>query len=472
MPKHKQTKIVATIGPATESNEVLEQMMTAGMNIARFNTKHSDPSWHNERIQRVRDVANKIGKSVGVLLDLQGPEIRINIPREEAFLVKKGEYVTFTTDPKFDAKHFVIVPQTVIDSMSENDEIILDDGACEFIIQETSGNNFVAQALVDSMIKHRKTMNTPGVILDMPSLTDRDYLYLDGVKPDLIDYVGLSFVRNANDIAVLRAEMDKRGINAGIIAKIENQAALDNLDEIIADSDAIMVARGDLGVEVAFEELAYWQKAIITRSRAAVKPVITATQMLKSMMENPRPTRAEVSDVANAVYDGTDAVMLSDETTIGNYPVKAVAVQAIISAFNEPHAYGKPVELPALTEVTAETAISYAVEGILNSSKLKIDKIICLTETGKTARLLARFRSLVPIHALTSNDSTTRRLALVFGVESHTMDMGNKPIQNAATIIDKCLENNIIAKGETVMFVHGNLWKQAGLTNTVSVMTV
>jgi pyruvate kinase len=472
MPKHKQTKIVATIGPATETEEVLEQLMVAGMNIARFNTKHSDPSWHNERIKRVRKVSNKIGKAVGVLLDLQGPEIRINTPREEAFTVKKGETVVFTSNAEYDAKHFVIVPQNVIDSMSENDEIILDDGACEFIIQETAGTHFVAQAVVESKIKHRKTMNTPGVILDMPSLTDRDYVYLDGVEPDLIDYVGLSFVRNAQDIVVLKQEMEKRGIKAGVVAKIENQAALDNLDEIIENSEAVMVARGDLGVEVAFEELAYWQKTIISKCRNAAKPVITATQMLKSMMENPRPTRAEVSDVANAVYDGTDAVMLSDETTIGAYPVKAVTVQAIIAAFNEPHAYSSEQDVPTLAETSPESAISHAVQGILTHANYKVDKIICLTETGKTAKLLARFRDLTPIHALTSNDATTRKLALVFGVEPHTIDMGSTPIQNAATIIEKCLKENIVNKGETVMFVHGNLWKQAGLTNTLSIMTI
>lgn len=472
MPKHKQTKIVATIGPATETEEVLEQMMMAGMNIARFNTKHSEPAWHNERIKRVRTVSEKIGKSVGVLLDLQGPEIRINLPREEAFMVKKGETVIFTSNKEYDAKHFVIVPQSVIESMSESNEIILDDGSCEFIIQEVAGTHFVAQAVVDSNVKHRKTMNTPGVILDMPSLTDRDYVYLDGVEPDLIDYVGLSFVRNANDIQVLKKEMEKRGIKAGVIAKIENQAALDNLDEILEVSEAVMVARGDLGVEVAYEELAYWQKTIINKCRDAAIPVITATQMLKSMMENPRPTRAEVSDVANAVYDGTDAVMLSDETTIGKFPVKAISVQATIASFNEPHAYQAEQDVPTMAEPSAESAISHAAQGILAHSDYKIDKIICLTETGKTARLLARFRDLTPIHALTSSDVTSRRLAVVFGIEAHTIDMAGKDIKNTATIIEKCLQENIIAKGETIMFVHGNLWKQPGLTNTLSVMTI
>jgi pyruvate kinase len=472
MPKHKQTKIVATIGPVTETEEILEQLVVAGMNVARFNTKHSDPAWHNERIQRVRNVSDKLNKSVGILLDLQGPEIRINLPGEKAFEVKKGDSVIFTSDPKHDAKNYIIVPQTVIESMSQNDQVLLEDGACEFFIQEIAGTYFTAQAIVDCKIQHRKTMNTPGVILEMPSLTDRDYLYLDGVKPDLIDFVGLSFVRDANDVHILREELDKRGIKAGIVSKIENQAALDNIDKIIAVSDAIMIARGDLGVEVPFEELTYWQKELIIKCRNAAKPVITATQMLKSMVDSPRPTRAEVSDVANAIYDGTDAIMLSDETTIGNYPVKCVATQATIASFNETHAYLNESRVNTLEETTSESAISHAAQGILNDANFKIDKIVCLTETGKTARLLARFRGLTPINAITSNDQTKRNLSLVFGVEAYKIDMGEKRIENADTIIKECLNQGIITKGETVMFVHGTFWKHPGLTNTLSVITI
>jgi pyruvate kinase len=471
MPKHKQTKIVATIGPATESEEILEQMVVAGMNIARFNTKHSDPEWHNERIKRVRNVSEKVNKAVGVLLDLQGPEIRINLPEEKAFDVKKGEEVIFTSDEKFDADNYVIVPQSVIESMSENDEVLLEDGACEFFIQEISGTHFIAQALVDCKVQHRKTMNTPGVILDMPSLTDRDYEYLDGIDSDLIDYVGLSFVRNADDVHILRREMEKRGITAGIVSKIENQAAVDNIDEIIEVSEAIMVARGDLGVEVPFEELSYWQKMIITKCRNAAKPVITATQMLKSMVENPRPTRAEVSDVANAIFDGSDAVMLSDETTIGDFPVKCVATQALISSFNEQHAYKEERATSTLGETSAESAITHAAQGVLEHANYDIDKIVCLTETGQTARLLARFRDLTPIAAITSNNETKRKLALVFGVDAYAVKM-DKKIENADEIIEKCLEEGIVSKGQTVMFVYGIDWKQPGLTNTISINTI
>lgn len=465
----KLTKIVATIGPATETEAVLSELIQAGMNIARFNTKHSDPAWHNERIRRVKKVAQELNQPIGVLFDLQGPEVRINLIGTDRFNVAKDETVIFTSQELEDNSHAIMIPQEVVDSFSVNGQILLDDGSCEFVIIEKNKTQLVAKALHDCTVKHRKTMNTPGVVLNMPSLTDRDIEYLDGVDPTLIDFVGLSFVRDVHDIEILRGELKKRNINAGIVAKIENQKALDNLDELIAASDVVMVARGDLGVEVPFQELAYWQKHIIKKCRVAGKPVITATQMLKSMVTDPRPTRAEVSDVANAIYDGTDAVMLSEETTIGKYPVRAVAAQASIAEFNEP--YCSPQEIITLGSDTEES-ITPALMSLLNHSQLNISKIVCLTRTGKTARLISRFRPKVPILAITKNEAVLRSLAVSYGVVPCLIDITYEESLNTNELMTKLEESSMVKAGETILLAYSNEAKYPRQTNAISIITV
>jgi pyruvate kinase len=312
-------------------------------------------------------------------------------------------------------------------------------------------------------------MNTPGVVLNMPSLTDRDIEYLDGVDPTLIDFVGLSFVRDSHDIQILRGELDKRNIHAGVVAKIENQKALDNLDELIAASDAVMVARGDLGVEVPFQELTYWQKTIIRKSRIAGKPVITATQMLKSMVTDPRPTRAEVSDVANAIYDGTDAVMLSEETTIGKYPVRAVAAQASIAEFNEPYCHLPEIET---AKTDAEESIAPALMNLLTNSKLNISQIDCLTRTGKTARLISRFRPKVPILAITKDEAVLKRLALSYGVTPCLLNINYEESLNPNVLINKLEDNGTVKAGETIVLAYSNEAQYPRQTNTISLITI
>lgn len=465
----KFTKVVATIGPVTESKEVLIQLVKAGMNIARFNTKHSTPEWHNDRIKRVREVSIELKVPVGVLLDLQGPEVRINLPGEEAFDIKTKEILTFTSNQASTANKIAFVPQNVIKSMSVDDLVLLDDGSCEFTIVKKGKDYFEAETIYDCTVGHRKTMNTPGVILDMPSLTERDLDYLNGIDSDLIDYVGLSFVRDAQDIKDLQKALDKINSKSKIIAKIENQAAIDNLDEIIEISDAVMIARGDLGVEVAFEQLVKWQHVIIAKCRQAGKPVITATQMLKSMVDNPRPTRAEVSDVAHAIYDGTDAVMLSEETTIGDYPVRAVATQAKIASFNEPLIVD---DFVCDRGNDNPTALVRLIADVLKNQSLKIDKVVILTETGRTVQLLSRFRPNVTIHAVTSTALTYRTLALSYGVKSHIIDM----VKGAKLTVDELVPHlkkaEIVKSGDRIVMVHGKNWKMSGFTNTLSLLDI
>ncbi len=468
----KATKIVATIGPATETETIIEQLIHSGMNVARFNTKHGTAEWHTERINRVRAVADRLKTPVAILLDLQGPEIRITIPGGEGFAVTEGEVVTFTANQNATDPRTPMIPQIVVDALHEGHSILIDDGLGEFLVTKNLGTEIHAASQGSFTVGNRKTLNTPGAIIDMPSLIPQDIVLLDAVH-HLIEYVGLSFVRDAKDIHILRDELKKRSCTAAIIAKIENQSALDHLDEIIAESDAVMVARGDLAVEVPFQELTYWQKQIIQKSREAGRPVITATQMLKSMVEKPRPTRAEVSDVANAVYDGTDAVMLSEETTIGKYPVEAVGTQKIIVEFNEPHAHPAPLATADTTPASyiTHSAVSLLEISQLKSNNLKIDSIVCLTETGETARLISRFRPHIPVFALTSNAQTYRALSLLYGVTPYVVELpdGDR-LESSGKLLEMLRGLNIAAPGENVLLVHGTFWKKPGLTNTLSIL--
>ncbi|NCN44959.1 MAG: pyruvate kinase [Candidatus Pacebacteria bacterium CG10_big_fil_rev_8_21_14_0_10_36_11] len=466
----KRTKIVATIGPATETEEVIGQLIDAGMNVARFNTKHGTPEWHRERVQRVRKVAAEKGLPVAVLLDLQGPEIRVDLRDGQAFSVRDGEEVFFTFNKQSTEEKVIFIPENVVDTLQIGNFVLLDDGACEFEIVKKEDDFLMAKALGDFEVKTRKTMNTPGIVIDMPSLIDPDRVQLDGAVETGVDFVGLSFVRDKEDIKILRDELDKRGLkDTSIVAKIENQSALDNLDEIINASDAVMVARGDLAVEVPFEQLAFWQKLIITKCRLAGKPVITATQMLKSMVESPRPTRAEVSDVANAVYDSTDAVMLSEETTIGKFPVKAVETQAKIAAFNEEY---ETSYLDEWEDETDPSLVAHAAVYLMQNEENSIDSVVCLTETGNTVNLLTRFRPKVDVHALTSNELTYRKLALNYGVIPHIVEFAGGKIEEPNAMVEILKEKGIVKSGETVLVIYGTIWKTPGLTNSLSIVHV
>jgi pyruvate kinase len=415
----------------------------------------------------MKKIAQEKNVSIGILLDLQGPEIRIDLPEEKPFDLLEGETCTFTYNLNLPAIKKVIIPKNVVETLQSGNVVLLDDGACELEVTEKNAGFLILKALASCNVKHRKTMNVPGVTVDMPALVDADYQQLDGATgSQQIDFVGLSFVRDRKDIDFLRQELNKRDIKAQIIAKIETQAALDNLAEIIDASDAVMVARGDLGVEMPYEELVYWQKHIIELCRLNAKPVITATQMLKSMTENPRPTRAEVSDVAHAIYDGTDAIMLSEETTIGKYPIKAVVTQSKIATYNEKYANTEIAVEP--TDDTEEAIANNAIL-LTEMSGLKFDKIINMTISGKSARYLGRLHPSLPIISVTNNIHTYFELSLVYGVTPVLIskDIGAKFLKSVAELTKR----GIVAKGERLLITHG-IPNQVGGTNTISVLTV
>lgn len=330
----KRTKIVATIGPVTDSTEIMEALIKQGANVFRFNMKHATCDWHNERILRARQVALRLNIALGILIDLQGPEIRLETSQGQDLSFVSGEDIIFSINDA-SVKTVKIPTPEVFAAVKPGMKVNIDDGSIELSITQVDSNSFHAKSTQDCVIKHRKSMNFPGADIELPSLTQDDYERLDMQAMKEVDFVALSFTRSKKDVDILRQELQKRGSTAAICAKIENQSALDHLEEIVVASDAIMVARGDLAVETPFERLTYEQKRIIKLCRSYAKPVITATQMLHSMVSNKRPTRAEISDVSNAVYDGTDAVMLSEETAGGQFPIETVAVMAKIVEYVE-----------------------------------------------------------------------------------------------------------------------------------------
>ncbi len=464
----KLTKIVATIGPASEAEEKLEQLIKAGVNVFRFNTKHSTPDWHAEHIKLAQSVADRLQVTIGILLDLQGPEVRLETRDKADYLVTAGQEVKIGRS-FVDGVDVVIPHAEVFRLVKVGGHLLIDDGFVETEIIKVDDNDLTIRVKNDAVIKHRKGVNLPGVEIDFPSLIDRDIEQLNSNARSKIDYIGLSFVRSAHDIQILRAEMIKREMKAQIVSKIESQPALDRLDEIIHHSDAIMIARGDLGVEVPFEQLAYWQRTIIDKCRTAHKPVITATQMLESMTYNPRPTRAEVTDVAHAIFDGTDAIMLSGESASGKYPVRAVETMAKIAKWNE----GKLSAHKMIFVENEPTATIAAAAVSIATSEIKpnIDAILVFTETGFTARCIAKHRLSTPVIAVTENAKTAEALTLSFGIFPVQMKLPNGTFSSAQSLIGELVKQNLLHKGDTVVIVHGHFWHKPGNTNALAIVT-
>lgn len=456
----KKTKIVATIGPATETEEKIKELILAGMNVARFNTKHNQPLWHQQAIQRVRKVAAQLNVPIGILIDLQGPEIRVTLKQAELNF-KKNSRVVFTSADLAQNEEEVVIPANVVQTLNVGNHILLDDGACHFVIVEKKDNHLTAECLEDCIVRTRKTLNTPNVIIDMPALLPEDEYFLDQISPENIDFVALSFVRSTQDITHLRNVLLQKQISAQVVAKIENRKAIENLESIILASDGVMIARGDLAVEVNFEEVIYWQKKIIRLCQKYAKPVITATQMLLSMVEKPTPTRAEISDVANAVYDGTDAVMLSEETTIGKFPTKAVKVQAKIVEFYERHTSEclptpeSNEKIPPLLQSTLE---------VLKKDQKAIEKVVVICDELTFIQQLSSFRFKAPLLALTNSLQLSQKLCLSYGVQplyAPNLDFQKESINQ---ILDILKSNQKLSLGEHVLILY-NLIQSEGTSN-------
>jgi len=469
MDKNKKTKIIATIGPASDNPQIIKKMIQSGVNIFRFNTKHADTEWHNERIKIVKNISEKMKTHVGIMIDLQGNEARIKTRDEKNILIKKNEIVKIGSVFNSDDIKIIIPDEKIINKIKIGISLLIDDGLIELKVLEKDKKLIKTKVIEGGIIKNQKSINFPGSNIKLASLIQRDIENLNLVVKNNVTFIALSFVSSKHDILILKEEMKKRNIFASIISKIENTEALQNLNEIIDESDGLMIARGDLGIEIPIEQLAYWQKEIINRCRKKRKPVIVATQMLQSMVENSRPSRAEVTDVANAVFDGTDAVMLSEETAIGKYPLKSVSEMFKILKFNEDKSLFQENDR---NNFNPTEFVVGAIAKEVEFSKLKIKTAIVFTESGYTARVLSSFRRKIKIIAITNNQTTVNQLTISYGITSYYFPFDFSNLKLPDIIIKNLKSKKVLFKNETVAVFHGKYSKKPNLINLFSLTQI
>lgn len=463
----RRTKIVCTIGPASDSEDLLGKLIDAGMNVARLNFSHGTHEYHGNTIRKIRSVSEKKGIPIAILQDLAGPKIRIGKFEKDSIHLETGKIFILTNEAVLGDENRVFVSYPKLtEEVKASDRILLADGSIELCVVKTDSKNVTCKVQVGGELSSNKGINLPGGSLSVQALTDKDRKDLVFGLEQGVDYIAMSFVRREEDILHIKEVLKNRNIQVPIIAKIEKHEALEKIDEIIEIVDGIMVARGDLAVETALERVPLVQKMLIKKSNQARKPVITATQMLKSMVESPRPTRAEANDVANAVLDGTDAVMLSEETTIGKYPVESVrTMNKIITAtesnqrLTRQHYKGKPESIVS--------AVSHATSEL--SQDLEAAAIITPTQSGSTARMISSNRPNQPIIALSPNPDVVRRLNLVWGVYPILSDR----YHNTETMIEqakeKALKSGLVKIGDVVVITAGVPIGIASTTNLIKV---
>ena len=458
----RRAKIVGTIGPASESPEILGKLIAAGLDVARLNFSHGSHEQHARTIAAIRDAAASAGRPIAILQDLQGPRIRIgNIA--EPVSVESGHAITLTTDPQAGGGAIPVTYESLPDDVKPGDRILIDDGLIELAVEETGRQAIRCRAITGGTIRPHKGMNLPGVAVSAPAFGEKDRADLSFGLSHGVDYVGLSFVRGPEDVLAARAWMKKYDAEAAIIAKIERPEAVERLEEIVAVSDGVMIARGDLAVETSPEAVPLIQKRIIRLCNEHRVIVITATQMLESMTASPRPTRAEASDVANAVLDGTDAVMLSGETASGRYPVEAVETMARIVAAAEQGQEQAPIPAQAPSPTPFPAAVCAAGARAARETGAKV--VVAFTESGTTARLLSKERPPVPIVAYTPHEAVRRRMALCWGVLPRAM----RTIPNTDELIrelERSLrEEKLASAGDRIVILMGAPVGERGSTN-------
>lgn len=471
----RRTKIVVTLGPSLDDPIMLERVILAGAVVFRANYSHGEMSLHEERITQVRTIAARHGITVAILVDLQGPKIRIGRFKDKKIFLKEGQ--PFVLDALLDDNEgneqtVSLGYKNLPNDVRAGDTLLLDDGRLVFKVLSTDKTKINCEVLVGGELSNNKGINRLGGGLSAAALTEKDRIHIIEAVRLGADYIAVSFPRNADDIKEARILLKAAGGNPGIIAKIERTEAIDNLDGIIQASDAVMIARGDLGVEIGDAELPAMQKKIIRMSRIWNKPVITATQMLESMIHNTIPTRAEVSDVANAVLDGTDAVMLSGETAVGQYPDKAVSAMDRICLSAEKHLATK------LKRSHKDQPLKYVDEAIAmaamyTANHLDIKAIIALTESGTTPLLMSRFTSHIPVYGLSRYETTLRRMTLYRDVYPITFDATHidRRILNRAAIAE-LEKRDIIKNGDLVLITKGDLIGVHGRTNSLKIVSV
>jgi pyruvate kinase len=469
----RRTKILATLGPASASPGAIDAMIAAGLDAVRLNFSHGTQEKHAEMYRAVREASARAGKPVAVLQDLQGPKIRIGKVKEPGIEVPTGSTLTITTRRIEGADGVVPTDYAELPGdVAKGDRILLDEGRLQLTVRSVKGGDIVCHVDDGGRLSSRKGINVPGAALTAGAMTDKDRADARfGLKLG-VDFIALSFVRRASDVEELRALMKKEGRTVPIVAKIEKPQAVEALDDIVAVSDGVMVARGDLGIEVSLEMIPAHQKKIIERANRAGKLVITATQMLESMTENPIPTRAEVTDVANAILDGTDAVMLSGETAVGRHPVETVRRMAAIADATEAHLFR--FEIPAPVAATRDrNDFIPALARLAGHAARETDPraLVVFTRSGRTARLLSDERPRAPIVALTPSDDALRRLALYWGVCAHKVEEIPSPVEALAAGEKLVVEQRYAKKGDTVIFLLGTD-TSPGATNSLKISRV
>lgn len=472
----RRTKIVCTIGPSVNTLEGIDKLLKCGMNVARLNFSHGSHDDHLQVIKHIRSVAGKYGYAIPILMDLQGPKIRVGTMKDGGQLLENGKYITLTPEKNvIGTSQVVPIDYEYLDKDArEGDIILLDDGLLEFRIVKTDNGVITARVVVGGMLKSRKGVNLPGLKLSISSMSEKDYADLQFGIEQGVDLVALSFVRSGEDVQELISKLRAGGSNAGVIAKIEKPEAVDVIDEIIEEADGIMVARGDLGIEVPSETVPLIQKRIIDACRQAGKPVITATQMLDSMINNPRATRAESSDVANAVLDGTDAVMLSGETAAGKYPYEAVKAMDKICRIVESKAESMYNSLkfrkPEWKEKQIVESLCYSTVRLAGDVNAKA--IATLTHSGTTARRIAKYRPKVPIFAFTESKNVRRQLNLVWGIHSIKLNQIFDTDESVQRIEEFLLSKGYVEPGDRVIIATGMPIAERGRTNMIKVSTI
>jgi len=460
----KRTKIVATIGLASESEDILRKLVESGMNVARLNFSHGTHEWHGSVISRIRKISEEIGVSVGILADLQGPRIRTVVEKE--IKIEKGDLILVSDTAKSSSlklasndRKFILDVDDITDDIEIGNEILVEDGIMKMIVREKSDGILFCEVIDGGIIHNHKGVNIPDAKLKINPITEKDERDLAFVLDQDVDFVAMSFVSEAVDIENLREKITKhlgRTENIPqIISKIERKEAIKNLDKIVRATDAVMVARGDLGIEIETSRVAVLQKEIIKKSLQHKKPVIVATQMLNSMIENPRPTRAEVSDVSNAVIDHADAVMLSGESASGKYPVESVKIMADIIGHTEVSPFDDCINALKIENNSEYGEIVTGAYDLAKSSQAKA--IILGSASGFTARLISHFRPEQPILVVTNNNKTYNQLALVWGVEVQKFDKGGVFREDIDWLMEKSKENNQLNKGDKVVLIMGRV---------------
>ncbi len=464
-----KTKIVATLGPATEDSKILSELIKNGLSVARLNMSHGDHAEHTKRIKALREAEKACSVPVGILLDLAGPKIRTGEVRNGQINLKKGENLKIVFKPIIGDEHSLYINYSnLAKEVSSGALILLDDGKRALRVVSIGKDFINTKVEIGGLIRSRRGVNIPGANLKISAITDKDKKdLLFGLKQE-VDFVALSFVRGVKDVRDLRNILDKNKSKARIVAKIETPEAVSDIDEIIKESDAVMVARGDLAIEVGIEKIPTIQKMIIEKCNNAGKPVIVATQMLLSMVENETPTRAEVSDIANAIYDGADAIMLSEETAIGKYPKKVVSVmQRVASTVEE--------NLPSYKKIVVmkdNIADSVSSSVVHNAEQICARAIVAMTESGFTARMLSRYRSNVLVYAVSSSIQTLRGLTMSFGVEP-VYHSGAKTFDEARKIVASILKEEFkFKKGDRYIIAAGLKQGKSGSTNLMMIENI